>query len=74
MADDDKRADGEVMISTMKGLLPESKLVRKVVEQESANEIITMSEWYLDGELVRRDVWLNMKRGLDVSGEASALG
>ncbi len=52
------------MIFTTKGEIEESLLVKKTGGYETEDEIQTFQEWYLDGELVKRDVQLHLKKGL----------
>lgn len=56
------------MVQTTKGLIEDSKLkvIDHIQEDEKARYIAT--EWYLDGELVRRDAWVNLKQGLSMEG------
>jgi hypothetical protein len=45
------------LIHTVKGLIPESRLLVKDIRGDTENSIDIGREWYLDGELVRRDAW-----------------
>jgi hypothetical protein len=53
------------LIFTIKGDLEESTLVKKEGGHENDNEIVSWQEWYLGDELVKRDVQMHLKTGLD---------
>ena len=56
-------------VQTTKGIVDRSLLEVKdiVTEQDTARCMAT--EWYLDGELVRRDVWVSVLVGASLTGE-----
>lgn len=56
-------------IFTTKGMIDESLLIKKEGGYENDLEIQTYQEYYLDGELVKRDVQLHLKQGLGVIPE-----
>lgn len=56
-------------VLTTKGLVDRSKLEVKDIIEEHDNARVFATEWYLDGELVRRDVNVNILRGLEVAPE-----
>lgn len=60
-------------VITIKGLIDRSLLEVKdiIFEEESARVIAT--EWYLEGELVRRDVNVNILAGINLSGEQATI-
>ena len=60
-------------IQTIKGLIDRSDLEVKDVIVEEDNARITATEWYLSGELVRRDVNVNVLRGLAFDGSQSVI-
>jgi hypothetical protein len=60
-------------VQTIKGLLDRSKLEVKDVVVEEGNARITATEWYLANELVRRDVNVNVLRGLSLEGTQSVI-
>jgi hypothetical protein len=62
-----------MQIQTIKGLLDRSELVVKDVVVEEDNARITATEWYLADELVRRDVNVNVLRGLSFEGSQSVI-
>ena len=57
------------MVATTKGLVDRSLLAVKDIVTEEQNARIIATEWYLDGELVRRDVWVSLLIGVEMSGE-----
>lgn len=61
------------MIYTKDGLVPLSELdVRDIVEVRD-NARVTATEWRRNGEIVRRDVNVNILRGLEMSGQQAQL-
>ncbi|MBV8666730.1 MAG: hypothetical protein JO269_09620 [Burkholderiaceae bacterium] len=48
-------------IYTTKGMVKRDRLTDKVFVQDHPQGIITATEYYLDGELVRRDVDIKLK-------------
>lgn len=57
-----------MVVATTKGLVDRSLLeVRDIVTEEETSRIIA-TEWYLDGELVRRDVWVSLLVGVEMAG------
>lgn len=52
-------------IFTTKGILDTSQLEVKDIVSEVDNARVIATEWYLDSELVRRDVNVNVLAGLD---------
>ena len=62
-----------MQIQTIKGLIDRSELEVKDVVVEEDNARITATEWYLLGELVRRDVNVNVLRGLSFQGDQSEI-
>ncbi|HXJ40744.1 MAG TPA: hypothetical protein VNH18_15795 [Bryobacteraceae bacterium] len=58
-----------MMVATTKGLVDRSLLAVKDIVTEEQNARIIATEWYLDGELVRRDVWVSLLIGVEMSGE-----
>lgn len=57
------------MVQTTKGLVEESLLVVRDVVTKDQNARILATEWFLDGELVRRDVNVNILNGIDLLSE-----
>ncbi len=58
-------------MKTIYGEVHESLLVRSEGRREDDNEIATWQEWRLDGELVRRDAQVQLKRWPGAAGIAS---
>lgn len=57
------------LVMTTKGLINKESLVVRDVVVDEDNARVTATEWYLDDELVRRDVNVNILRGLNLSSE-----
>lgn len=60
-------------VYTTKGLVERSELTVKDVVNESENARECATEWYLGGELVRRDAWVNVLRPQSISGEQQGM-
>lgn len=56
-------------VITTKGLVDRERLEVKDIVSEEENARVTATEWYLDGVLVRRDVNVNILRGLEIAAE-----
>lgn len=57
------------LVQTTKGLVDKTLLeVRDIITNED-NARILATEWFLDGELVRRDVNVNILNGIDLFSE-----
>lgn len=56
-------------VITTKGLVERSLLIVKDIVTEEANCRIIATEWYLQDELVRRDVNVNILAGIDMVSE-----
>lgn len=54
-------------VSTTKGLVCADALTVKDIVSLQENSRVTATEWYLGTELVRRDVNINVLRGLEDS-------
>lgn len=61
------------LIYTAQGLLPSNELEVKDVVEMHDNARVTATEWRRNGELVRRDVNVNILRGLEMSGQQAQL-
>lgn len=57
------------LVYTTLGLVPRNELDITDVTEWHDNARVTATEWRKDGELVRRDVHVNILRGLAVQGE-----
>lgn len=53
-------------VATTKGEIEADELDIHDVTQWSDNARVTATEWFLNGELVRRDVWVNGLRPVKV--------
>lgn len=60
-------------IFTTKGMIEETLLIKTEGHNENENEIQSWQEWHLDGELVKRDVQLHLKRGMFSEAAAATL-
>lgn len=63
----------EQMIYTAKGLLPLSQLTVSDHITLDDNARVTATEWRMGDELVRRDVHVNLLRGLSMDGQQATL-
>lgn len=62
-------------VYTTKGLIERDRLETKdIVNDEDVGSRAIATEWYLDGELVRRDVWVSLLVGQALNSEAQELG
>lgn len=62
-----------MQVQTIKGLVERDRLQVKDIIDELDHARVTATEWYLDEELVRRDVNVNILRGQDLSGSQSTI-
>jgi hypothetical protein len=58
-----------MLVITTKGLIEREALTAKDVISEEDNARVTATEWYLGEELVRRDVNVNILRGLETPND-----
>jgi len=59
-------------VITTQGLIDRARLERTVHCTDEPGKVIVAVEWRLNDELVRRDVWVNVLRGVEISvGEAA---
>lgn len=58
-------------IFTTKGNIEESTLVKTEGGHENETEIVSWQEWKLDGEIVKREVQMHLKQGLEAFPVAS---
>ena len=61
------------MVLTSKGLIERDRLVVKDIITEEENSRAIATEWFLDGELVKRDATVTIFSGLAMLGEQSPL-
>ena len=57
------------LVYTAVGDVERDRLVIKDVMTEEENCRVSATEWFLDGELVRRDVNVNVFNGLSLEGK-----
>jgi len=55
------------LVQTTVGLVEQSNLEIKDVIENGDSARVTATEWYLNGLLVRRDVIVNILRGVDMN-------
>ena len=60
-------------VQTTHGLVERSTLTTKDEVREDDATRVTATEWYLNNELVRRDVWVNALRGVECDVEAARM-
>lgn len=51
-------------IWTTHGMVEEALLVKTEGGHDNENETVTWQEWHLDGELVKREVQMRLKKGV----------
>lgn len=61
------------LVHTTKGLIERDRLEVKDITTEGDNDRAIATEWFLDGELVRRDVAVSMLSGVAVFGEQAEI-
>lgn len=57
-----------MQVQTNKGLIDRDLLTIRDVVEEYDNARVSATEWFLEGELVRRDVNVNVLRGASLDG------
>lgn len=62
-----------MLIHTTKGLVERNLLEVKDITTEEENARVTATEWYMGDELVRRDVNVNILRGLSINTDQGEL-
>lgn len=61
------------IVYTTKGLLPSEELeVRDFITLED-NARVTATEWFHQGEMVRRDVWVSALRPVDAESQQAGM-
>jgi hypothetical protein len=60
-------------VHTIKGLIDRDRLTVKDVVAEDDNSRAIATEWFLDGEMVRRDVAVSILRGQALTGEQAEM-
>ena len=61
------------MVLTTKGLVARELLSVSDIVSDEPNARIIATEWRLDGELVRRDVWVSILSGHEMASEQAEL-
>ena len=61
------------LVYTKNGLIPREELEVKDLVGETGNSRCIATEWYHNGELVRRDGWANLYTTDSVAGEQTKL-
>lgn len=62
-----------MLVYTTLGLVPHEQLNVQDITEWHDNARVTATEWRKDGELVRRDVHVNILRGHDLIGEQASI-
>lgn len=62
-----------MLVQTTKGLIDSSKLKVKDIVTEHDNSRVIATEWYLNGELVRRDVAASILRTPEMNSKEGVL-
>jgi hypothetical protein len=60
-------------VHTTKGLVDRDRLTVKDIISEDENSRAVATEWFLDGEMVRRDVAVSILSGLALAGEQAEM-
>ena len=63
-----------MLVQTTRGLIERDTLEVRDIVEEHDNARVNATEWFLSGELVRRDVNVNVLRGVGMGGEQNAFG
>jgi hypothetical protein len=60
-------------VHTIKGLIDRDLLTVKDIVTEEENARVVATEWFLDGEMVRRDVAVSILSGQALAGEQAEM-
>lgn len=60
-------------VHTTKGLIDRDRLITKDIITEGPNDRSIATEWYLGGELVKREVWVSILSGQALFGEQAEI-
>ena len=63
-----------MIVSTTKGEMDDSLLVKQEGAIENDNELTSWTEYWLDGELVHRSVHVLLKKNVTADGVAAMIG
>ncbi len=61
-------------VYTKLGLLPRQSLTVQDVMAEDEKARYIQTKWFYNGELVRQDAWVNLKKGLSSEAEGGLNG
>lgn len=62
-------------IFTIRGMLPVQTLTFTEGQDENENEVVAWQEWRaIDGEIVKRNVHVHLKKGLELPGMVGDIG
>lgn len=61
-------------VHTTKGLIDRERLTVKDIVSDEDNARVVATEWFLDGEMVRRDVTVSILSGLALAGDQAEIG
>ena len=62
-----------MLVHTTAGLVPAERLTVEDITEWHENARVTATEWRMDGELVRRDVHVNILCGQSLDGEQAVI-
>jgi hypothetical protein len=57
-----------VKVQTLQGLVERAELTPLDIVAESEDARVIATEWYREGVMVRRDVWVNGLRAQEITG------
>ena len=63
-----------MIVTTTKGDMDDSLLVKQEGAMENDNELTSWTEYWLDGELVHRSVHVLLKKNVAAEGVAAMIG
>jgi len=63
-----------MIVTTTKGDMDDSMLVKQEGSLENDNELTSWTEYWLDGELVHRSVHVLLKKNVTAEGVAAMIG
>lgn len=65
--------DSATLVYTTHGLVPAGELEVKDIVTSTDNSREIATEWRKNGELVRRDVWVSLLRGVAMGAEQGSI-
>ncbi len=63
--------ENETLVSTTDGFVPLHELEVRDITEVHPNARVTATEWTRNGKVVRRDVHVNMLRGVSITSDAT---